>query len=249
VGKEIMARTQIRATQFRKKDIQELQMAVGSVSGTSANKNGTQGTLVLGTVSTPDVRESAITPSKVAATPAMITSAGGIVALNDDSGFFMVDGTENINKIEGWQFGRVTIQWQSTRAIVHTGGQLELPGGVNHTVNSGDISSFIFYSAGYAREIGFVPKTPSTDTAPDLVEFVATEGQTVIPLNVAPISKAYVTLTINGIGVFGIYYSIVGSTLVLNGSLNAGDEVHVVTITKAAAAAMSGGAVYDGGTV
>lgn len=244
-----MARTLIRASQFRSKDIQELQMASGSVSGSTANKNGVQGTLAQGTVSTPDVRPGAVTPSKVAAAPVMITSANGIITLNDDSGFFIVDGTENISRIAGWNFGRATIQWQEARTIVHTGGQLELSGGVNHPVSSGDISTFIFYSSGHVREIGFVPKTPTVDTAPDKVEIVAVQGQTVIPLNVAPVSKAYVTATVNGMTVFGIHYEIVGSTLVFSSPLDAGDEVCVVTITKAAAAAMSGGSVYDGGTV
>lgn len=244
-----MAKTQVRATQFRVKDITELQMAVGSVSGASANKGGAQGTLATGTVSTPDLRNGSVTPSKRASAPISIASSSGVITLTDNTDFFLVDGTENVTKIQGWESGKVMIQWQSARTITHDGGIIEIPGGANKQVDSGDISTFVFFADGYVREIGYIEKLPSADLGPVIHEVVATHGQTIFPLPVTPPGKNYVTVTINGITIFGIHYDVTGSDLFFNSGLEAGDEVRVSVITKLAAAAVGGTDVYDGGNV
>lgn len=243
-----MPRTQIRASQFRSKDIKEAQLAIGSVTGSTANINGTQGVLAYGTVSTPDLRQSAITPSKIASAPAPLLSAFGIITLDDTTDFFIVTGLEDIVKIIGWNAGRVTIQWQSDRTIIHSGGQLEMIGSVNRQVFTGDLNTFVFYGNGYAREISYIPKTPNAELAPRIVEVTATEGQTQFTLPNAPTSKDYVTLSVNGAIQNSAFFDVSGTTLTIASRLNAGDEVRIHVISKVTAAAISGTSVYDGGT-
>lgn len=244
-----MARTQVRATQFRVKDITEMQMAVGSVSGATANKGGTQGILAAGSVSTPDLRKGAVAPSKRASAPMSIASSSGVITLTDDTDFFLVDGTENVTKITGWESGRVMVQWQAARTLTHVGGVIEIPGGANKQVNAGDISTFIFFADGFAHEVGFIEKIPSADYAPVVHEVVAEQGQTVIPLPIVPPGKNYVTITLNGMTIFGAHYDINGSNLIFSTALDGGDEVRVNIITKLVAAGVGGTNVYDGGNV
>lgn len=241
-----MARTQIRSSQFRLKDIKEIQLANSSVSGSTANKNGVSGIIKQGTVSTPDIRPGAITPSKIASSFSSLTSVGGVITVTDDTNFFIVDGYEQIVKIQGYTSGKVIIQWNTDRNVVHTGGQIELQGNMNRSVKYGDISTFMFYSGDYVREVGFTPKTPLDDGI-KLVEFVAVPEQTTVELPIIPISKDYVFVYINGIKVFGIYYNIVGTSFSFSSALDEGDQVSITIISRTVAQAINGTSGYDGG--
>lgn len=109
-----MAKTRIRASQFKPKDITDAQLAL-----------------------------DAVMPSNISSKPKEIASVNGLVTLPDETNSFVVTGTETVSKIDGIANGLVYVKWAENRSIMHTAGQLELPKNLNHNVVAGDTSVFV----------------------------------------------------------------------------------------------------------
>lgn len=72
-----MAKTNIRGTQILDGDINTVDIAFEAVQGSTSNSGGTHGEIALGTVSTPDLRNGAVSAAKILSTD--IYTVGGIL--------------------------------------------------------------------------------------------------------------------------------------------------------------------------
>lgn len=120
-----MARTKIRASQFKLNDITNLQL-----------------------------ENSTIIPSNMSATPIELISVSGVITLVNSTNSFLAKGQEAITQITGISNGLIAIKWEQERSIIHSDGVLELNKNVNRNVAAGDISLFILRN-GVAEEISY----------------------------------------------------------------------------------------------
>lgn len=181
----------------------------------------------------------------ISAEPKPLSSANGVVILDKSSNMFIVSGSENVSRIQGWSSGSVTIQWGSDRILKNSFDYLELQGGLDRKVQAGDLSSFLFLSPSKVIEAGFFSRSGSTQEASNIT-FVTIEadGVTTIPLNAIPTSKNMLFVAVNGAIQDPAIYEVNGAELTFSVPLEAGDSVFAFVIAKALA---EGSIDIDGG--
>jgi hypothetical protein len=108
-----MATTQIRGVQIKDNDITSDDIADAAVRGATGNA-GTQQEIATGTVSTPDLRDDAVTPAKVLETGDYVvnslTATTNVTALNL---IVTVVASDPVSPVEGqaW-YNSTTHQWK-----------------------------------------------------------------------------------------------------------------------------------------